>query len=414
MEERIDMPAWQAASLCGLLGWAVLSSALGLGGRLRSLVQPWVCRRVAADVPLILRVQSFRNGFLDAVFTALSCLVSVPFYTGFLPLVFWSGHSKLARQLTLLMAFSNYCGNAIKDLVSAPRPISPPVRRVTAIDVEKEHAMEYGLPSSHAMNTASMFGYMLYYALSDNSQVDLSLILGGSALVLSLILLTGIARIYLGMHSVIDVIAGVIGGMLVLAFWLAIHEYLDGFITFGQNVTSYWAALAFLLCVAYPFPQLPTPSFDYHMAFNGVSFGIVCGVHQTFHQFHHNDVPHLLTPRLTLTAYAARVLIGIPGILLAKFCSKALAKWVLPMVCSALCVPVKSTCYVSALKEVKDGGNDGKPDARQSGGYVHKLVAFLPLEAPYDVDTGIRFFQYAGLAWSVVDLVPSIFQRLGL
>ena len=25
-----------------------------------------------------------------------------------------------------------------------------------------------------------------------------------------------------------------------------------------------------------------------------------------------------------------------------------------------------------------------------------------------DVDTGIRFLQYAGLAWSVVDLVPSL------
>ncbi|KAI7980730.1 Lipid phosphate phosphatase delta [Camellia lanceoleosa] len=57
------------------------------------------------------------------------------------PLLFWSGHGKLARQMTLLMAFCDYSGNCIKDVVSAPRPRCPPVRRVTATKDEKENAM---------------------------------------------------------------------------------------------------------------------------------------------------------------------------------------------------------------------------------------------------------------------------------
>lgn len=44
-------------------------------------------------------------------------------------------------------------------MVSAPRPSSPPVRRVTATKDEKENAMEYGLPSSHALNTVCLSGY---------------------------------------------------------------------------------------------------------------------------------------------------------------------------------------------------------------------------------------------------------------
>jgi len=96
---------------------------------------------------------------LDNFFSVLSCVVSVPFYTGFLPLLFWSGHGKLARQMTLLMAFCDYLGNSVKDIVSAPRPCSPPVRRVTATEDEKENAMEYGLPSSHALNTVCLMGY---------------------------------------------------------------------------------------------------------------------------------------------------------------------------------------------------------------------------------------------------------------
>lgn len=90
--------------------------------------------------------------------------------------------------MTLLMAFCDYLGNSVKvtidlsynrwellifdsfscwhsgslwiqDAVSAPRPSSPPVRRVTATEDEKENAMEYGLPSSHALNTVCLMGY---------------------------------------------------------------------------------------------------------------------------------------------------------------------------------------------------------------------------------------------------------------
>lgn len=42
-------------------------------------------------------------------------------------------------------------------------------------------------------------------------------------------------RIYLGMHSLIDIIGGVVMGLLILAFWLIVHEYVDSFIVFGQN-----------------------------------------------------------------------------------------------------------------------------------------------------------------------------------
>lgn len=45
-------------------------------------------------------------------------------------------------------------------MVSAPRPCSPPVRRVTATEDEKENAMEFGLPSSHALNTVCLMGYV--------------------------------------------------------------------------------------------------------------------------------------------------------------------------------------------------------------------------------------------------------------
>lgn len=58
--------------------------------------------------------------------------------------------------MTLLMAFCDYSGNCIKDVVSAPKPKSPPVRILTATKDEKEIALEYGLPSSQTLNTGLM------------------------------------------------------------------------------------------------------------------------------------------------------------------------------------------------------------------------------------------------------------------
>lgn len=40
-------------------------------------------------------------------------------------------------------------------------------------------------------------------------------------------------------------------------------------------VSSFWTALSFLLLFAYPTPENPTPSYEYHTAFTGVALGIV-------------------------------------------------------------------------------------------------------------------------------------------
>lgn len=45
-------------------------------------------------------------------------------------------------------------------------------------------------------------------------------------------------RLYLGMHSPIDVVAGIAIGASLLLVWCNIDEYLDAFITSGENGES--------------------------------------------------------------------------------------------------------------------------------------------------------------------------------
>ncbi|GAB4851491.1 hypothetical protein Ancab_030893 [Ancistrocladus abbreviatus] len=405
-----SITAWQVASLSAITLWVVVSSIFNVTQQLRSLIQPRVARYVVSGTSVILRIQKLQHKFLDVFFSLLSCVVSAPFYTGFLPLLFWSGHGKLARQMTLLMAFCDYVGNCVKDVVSAPRPSCPPVRRVTATKDELENAQEYGLPSSHTLNTVCFSGYLLHSALSYDQGRDSPVVVVGFALVCLFVGLIGLGRVYLGMHSLIDVISGLVMGLAILGLWLTVHECIDNFIVSGQNVTTFWAALSFLLFFAYPTPELPTPSFEFHTAFNGVAFGIVTGIQQTFHQFHHEDVPRVFTSELTLPMFIGRVLVGIPTILLVKFCTKALAKWILPVALYAMGVPIRSSVYLPSLK---GSVNDEKSQKPKHSGYLQKIF-FFSRQDSFDVDTGIRFLQYAGLAWSVVDLVPWIFSQLSL
>ncbi|KAG0489134.1 hypothetical protein HPP92_007945 [Vanilla planifolia] len=389
--EGIKIPLWQLLSLSSLFAYVVSASLLGLTRRIRSVAQPWVTRRVLSDTSRILWIQKWHHGYLDNFFSLLSCVVSVPFYTGFIPLLFWSGHSKLGRQTTLLIAFCDYIGNSIKDAVSAPRPGCPPVRRVTATEDEKENAMEYGLPSSHALNTVCLSGFLLYYVMKSGHTMDDITLFTGLSFVFLLVFLVGIGRIYLGMHSFIDVVVGITIGLVILASWTVFCEHIDDFVIYGQN-------------------EVPTPSFDYHTAFNGVAFGIVSGIQQTYALFHSDDVPRIFSPKLSLPLFLGRILVGIPTILVVKFCSKALAKWLLPIICNTLGVPIRSSGYVPALKE--SDSSDNKPENKQNG-FLHRVVSLLP-HKNYDVDTGIRFLQYAGLAWSAVDLVPHLFSLLSL
>ncbi|XP_042513953.1 lipid phosphate phosphatase delta-like [Macadamia integrifolia] len=392
----------QVFFLSALLLWNVVASHFNVTHKLRSLTQQWVTQRVTADTPFILQIQSFQHPFLDALFTGLSGVVSVTFYTAFLPLLFWSGHCKLARQMTLLMAFCDYLGNSVKDVVSAPRPSSPPVRRLTATKDEEENALEYGFPSSHTLNTVCLAGYLLHYVLYSVDNRGATQALAGVTVACLLVGLVSLGRIYLGMHSVVDVLGGLVIGLVILAFWLIVNEYMDNFIVSGQNVSSFWTTFSFLLLFAYPTPERPTPSFEYHTSFNGVVLGMVIGFQQTYLQFHHEAIQHICSPQLSVRVFVGRVLVGIPAIILVKFCSKALAKWMLPVVANTLGIPIRSSRYIPQLNSsasVED--------------YESQKILFSPRDS-FDVDTGIRFLQYAILAWSLVDLVPPLFSLLRL
>jgi hypothetical protein len=107
-------PTWQLLVIAGIVSWLFVAQRWSFTVHLRAVLQPFVLRHVDKGIAVVLQIQKWEHPLLDVLLASLASTVSVEFYTAFLPLLFWSGHTKLARQLTLLMALCIYIGNSVK------------------------------------------------------------------------------------------------------------------------------------------------------------------------------------------------------------------------------------------------------------------------------------------------------------
>ena len=79
------------------------------------------------------------------------------FYITFYPFWIWNIDGFVGRRVCIFWALFMYFGQATKDILKMPRPAAPPVMRM-----EKLYALEYGMPSTHAMVGAGFPFTILY------------------------------------------------------------------------------------------------------------------------------------------------------------------------------------------------------------------------------------------------------------
>lgn len=163
----------------------------------------------------------------------------------------------------------------MKDFFSLPRPLSPPLQRIT---MSGSAALEYGFPSTHSANAVSVAVYALFTLHSPECQLQDStkLILEGLSYFYAFSIILG--RLYCGMHGFLDVIIGSILGAAISAFeciyGAQIDRYLHG---------SSWGAAATVVLViivlirVHPEPADDCPCFDDSVSFAGVMIGIELG-----------------------------------------------------------------------------------------------------------------------------------------
>lgn len=126
-----------------------------------------------------------------------------------------------------ILASGVFFSGFLKDLLCIPRPLSPPLNRIT---LSKSASLEYGFPSTHSTNAASVAVYALFSLQSPDTTFDpkvtIALKVASYAYMTSIVL----GRLYCGMHGFLDVLIGTALGALLSAIQCQYGDVFDGFI----------------------------------------------------------------------------------------------------------------------------------------------------------------------------------------
>lgn len=159
---------------------------------------------------IIKLVQSISNPFFDLIFQYITMLGEDIFFVLVIAVVYWCIDKELGYKLgfvTLTSASVNFC---IKDIFKIPRPIGEPGIRSLRVQT----ADGYSFPSGHTQNTATIWTFFMVQ-FKHKWLYNLGILM---------ILLVGLSRLYLGVHTPLDVAGGAIIGVVWVIIWDYIYE----------------------------------------------------------------------------------------------------------------------------------------------------------------------------------------------
>ncbi|PFH59629.1 hypothetical protein XA68_12065 [Ophiocordyceps unilateralis] len=228
------------------------------------------------ETPYLARMQDkMRTPALDSYFAITANLGTHTFFMIGLPLLFWCGYTSFGKGLVHILALGVFWTGFTKDLFSLPRPLSPPLQRIT---MSGSAALEYGFPSTHSANAVSVAVYALLILRSPDSTLSATTkpLLEALSYFYAVSIVFG--RLYCGMHGFLDVIVGSLIGAGIS--WLEFNygPPLDASMHASSWLAPLLAGLVIVVLVRiHPEPADDCPCFDDSVAFAGVLIGLELG-----------------------------------------------------------------------------------------------------------------------------------------
>ena len=180
-----------------------------------------------------------------------------------------------SHSLVHILAFGVMFSGYVKDLLCVPRPLSPPLTRIS---LSHSASLEYGFPSTHSTNAVSVAVYALFMLhrpeLAIQPEVRLALQIFSYAYAISIVL----GRLYCGMHGFLDVIVGsLLGAALSLAKGIYGPVFDDFIFQESFKPLMVYILIILVLVRIHPEPADNCPCFDDSVAFAGVLIGVEAG-----------------------------------------------------------------------------------------------------------------------------------------
>lgn len=243
-------------------------------------IRPWLLKQVQAGTPTVVAVQKFfgvtpkiidapSKGFAFHFFHAAATLGNEMFYITLLPFLFWYCPSDIARAVCFAWATCMYVGQVFKDYMLLPRPPMPPV-----VVLEKSYSGEYGFPSTHIMSSLVIPWTVAIY-LVQHELVSPWIAYGVASFWLGSVTLS---RLYLGVHSVTDLIGGFLIGLFILVSCQPLCAALDTRTAHSpRDVQIITPLVTAVLLLLYPTTPRWTSAYGDTATILGAETGIIMG-----------------------------------------------------------------------------------------------------------------------------------------
>ena len=224
-------------------------------------MEPGLYEWVVGGQRLIEQVQSGRTPLLDLCFLSITFLGDEEFYLVVLPAIYWLFDKRLGRRLLYLLVFSNLIVSLFKNTFRLPRP--PEALRL----IEEAG---YGLPSGHATNGVSLWGYAGWRLRRLGAWVWV--------LVVAVVASNSFSRIYLGIHYPLDVASGLLLGMLVLFGFIWLENTVAAWLPRAERrwLIPGAACLSLILLFAHPGDEFFYPA-ELAVSLSALFFGATVG-----------------------------------------------------------------------------------------------------------------------------------------
>ncbi len=177
-------------------------------------------------IPFMEWVQSFSTPFLDHFFLMVTNLANELLFVLIVVIIYWCISKQKGFNVVCALLLSGMININLKELFQIPRPFT--YSDVARKDLHTSYG--YSFPSAHAQLTSSFFTSLCL-------MFRRPLLIGIGCF---FTLLIGFSRIYLGVHTPLDVFCGILFGILIVS---AAHWGLDRI----SRTKKYWLCCLFVL-----------------------------------------------------------------------------------------------------------------------------------------------------------------------
>lgn len=208
------------------------------------------------DVSSILWIQQFANSILDQFFITITKIGNPEYYMIVIPLFYWCVRKKDAFRFALFFLISSYVNSAIKGFTDMPRPSADQVR----VLYQESTLGSSSFPSGHTQGATAFWGYTAWY-FGKISVAIFSVII---------IILVALSRLYLGLHYPIDILVGLILGIVLLLCYNGVSNRIAG------GIVDLPLVIRLFFSIVIPILLLMVPGHDIGMLV-GFTIGLLVG-----------------------------------------------------------------------------------------------------------------------------------------